>query len=489
MMVKYKLKITMSVRSIVFLMLAVPALVRAQTECKEPVFIRGWQEARNCEGELAEFKVFAENVVSYQWQFRSPPSTQWGTLTGPTANTSVLSFIANRGGNHFEYRCRMTGNCGTVIYNTIQFFAFIYVPDASTTPILSSPTLPITQTVAEGTNTRLNVSATQVWGYQWQYSPSATADWVNVDGGESSSLLMEASLDRNGYRYRCVLEGCTSKIAPVITLAVTPNPVATEYNHVKETILLKAADGNTDVVHLPVEDRRVNATYIDGLGNVIQSVNWQGSPLKRDVVQPVMYDKHGREVRKYMPFTGTQTSGSYLPNFDVIDRIGGNYIGAAQVFYAAGSANGVADDDKPWAETVLEPSPLNRVMKQGAPGAAWQPEATGDNHTVRYNYTSNAASDVLLWEVVGDNCQLSTQRYYPANRLYLTETRDENWKAADGNNGVVKEYKDKQGRVVLKRVYRDNQAHDTYYVYDVFQNLRFVLPPEASERAKLLLTN
>jgi hypothetical protein len=487
-MIKYKLKFTMMWRYIVLLMLALPAVVQAQ-ECKDPVYIRGWQEARHCEGELAEFKVFAENVVSYQWQFKAPNSTQWGTLTGPTATTSVLSFIANRGGNNYEYRCRMTGNCGTVIYNTLQFFAFVYLPDPGTTPVISSPTLPITHTAAEGTSTQLNVSATQVWGYQWQYSPTATGNWVNVDGGESNSLLLEASLDRNGYRYRCVLEGCTSKIAPVITLAVTPNPVATEYNHVKQTVLLRAVDENTDVVHLTVEDRAVKTTYIDGLGNVVQSVNWQGSPLKRDVIQPVMYDKHGREVRKYLPFAGTQTSGSYLSNYDVIDRLSGDYIGTAQAFYAGGSANGVAVDEKPWAETVLESSPLNRVMKQGAPGADWQPAASGDDHTVRFNYTSNAASEVLLWEVVGDECQLSVQRYYPENRLYLTETRDENWKTGDGNNGVVKEYKDKQGQVVLKRVYRDNQEHDTYYVYDALQNLRFVLPPEASERAKLLLTN
>jgi hypothetical protein len=479
---------TLIIRYIVFLTLALPAFVQAQ-ECKSPVYIRGWQRSNHCEGELAEFKVFAENVMSYQWQFRVPNGTTWADVTGPTATTSVLSFIANRAGSGIEYRCRMTGNCGAVIYNTLQFYAIVRSPDASLTPNIIGPPSQYTITVPENESRTLQVIATQHWGYQWQYQPAGTFTWIKLEGEESNTLQVFASADRHRAQYRCLLAGCPSVVTPAAVLSVIINPIATEFSHVKETTLLIAADGNTDVIHLPVEDRTVRTTYVDGLGNVVQSVNWQGSPLKRDVIQPVMYDKHGREVRKYMPFTGTQTTGDYVSTYDVIHRWSGDYIGAAQAFYAAGSDNGVADEEKPWAETVLESSPLNRVMKQGAPGAAWQPAASGDDHTVRFNYTSNTASEVLLWEVVGDECQLSPQHYYPENRLYLTETRDENWKAGDGNNGVIKEYKDKQGQIVLKRVYRDNQEHDTYYVYDTFQNLRFVLPPEASERAKLLPTN
>ncbi|MEL4309202.1 hypothetical protein, partial [Joostella sp. CR20] len=43
--------------------------------------------------------------------------------------------------------------------------------------------------------------------------------------------------------------------------------------------------------------------------------------------------------------------------------------------------------------------------------------------------------------------------YYGANQLYVTVTKDENWKPGDGNNHTTREYKDKQGRVVLKRTY------------------------------------
>ncbi|WP_304529400.1 RHS repeat-associated core domain-containing protein, partial [Aquimarina spinulae] len=76
--------------------------------------------------------------------------------------------------------------------------------------------------------------------------------------------------------------------------------------------------------------------------------------------------------------------------------------------------------------------------------------------------------------------------FYPANQLYVTITKDENWTAADGHNHTTKEYKDKQGRVILKRTFANVgapsvvEAHDTYYVYDRFGNLTYVIPPKVT---------
>ena len=80
---------------------------------------------------------------------------------------------------------------------------------------------------------------------------------------------------------------------------------------------------------------------------------------------------------------------------------------------------------------------------------------------------------------------LSQNGYYAANELYVTITKDENWTQADGDNHTTREYKDKQGRVVLKRTFASTssataEAHDTYYVYDDFGNLSYVLPPKVT---------
>ncbi|GEM_PF-2739812 len=71
---------------------------------------------------------------------------------------------------------------------------------------------------------------------------------------------------------------------------------------------------------------------------------------------------------------------------------------------------------------------------------------------------------------------MSSTGNYEASQLYLTITKDENW--TSGKAGTTEEYKDKQGQVVLKRTWKDESTpYSTYYVYDDFGDLSFVLPP------------
>lgn len=41
--------------------------------------------------------------------------------------------------------------------------------------------------------------------------------------------------------------------------------------------------------------------YVDGLGRPVQTVNWQSSPVKKDLVAPAVYDSLGREMYKFLP--------------------------------------------------------------------------------------------------------------------------------------------------------------------------------------------
>ncbi|RXG11492.1 RHS repeat-associated protein, partial [Leeuwenhoekiella aestuarii] len=70
-------------------------------------------------------------------------------------------------------------------------------------------------------------------------------------------------------------------------------------------------------------------------------------------------------------------------------------------------------------------------------------------------------------------------RYYDPGELYKTVTKDENHDGGTSKNHTIEEFTDKQGRVVLKRTYDNSQPHDTYYVYDDYGNLTYVLPPKA----------
>lgn len=232
-----------------------------------------------------------------------------------------------------------------------------------------------------------------------------------------------------------------------------------------------------------VQQVQEQVTYVDGLGRPIQLIHTKGSRSYADVVQPVWYDPYGKESKKYLSYSAADQPAAYKTK--AIKSSTGTYVGSDQFqFYQHGGD--VATDLAPFSQTVMEASPLDRAAKQGAVGNAWQPDQYADDHTIRYNYTSNNADEVFLWILVGDQFQLGEKQFYDPNELFLTETKDENWRSTDGNSGTVKEYKDKQGRVVLRRIYTNNQMHDTYYVYDDSGNLRYVLPPEASERLRAL---
>ena len=67
---------------------------------------------------------------------------------------------------------------------------------------------------------------------------------------------------------------------------------------------------------------------------------------------------------------------------------------------------------------------------------------------------------------------------YTTGELYKTITKDENWTSSQGKDKTTEEYKNKQGKLILKRTYNNLKAHDIYYVYDDFGNLTYVLPPK-----------
>ncbi|CAL2106065.1 conserved hypothetical protein [Tenacibaculum sp. 190524A02b] len=78
--------------------------------------------------------------------------------------------------------------------------------------------------------------------------------------------------------------------------------------------------------------------------------------------------------------------------------------------------------------------------------------------------------------------------FYLKNELYKTVTKDGNWKPTqtDLRDHTTAEFKNKKGQVILKRNYNseqnDDSNHDTYYVYDDYGNLNYVLSPEGSSK-------
>jgi RHS repeat-associated protein len=209
--------------------------------------------------------------------------------------------------------------------------------------------------------------------------------------------------------------------------------------------------------------------YFDGLGRLVQTVDYKASPTYKDMIQPVEYDNYGRETKKYLPYTASDASGIYRSGWKT-----------EQSNFHSG-IYGSADGLKAYAQTLFENSPLNRIIKQGAPGISWQPDLTtpsrvSNEHVASYQYGANIANEVYYWSITGKLSTTSnvtfTRKNYLASALSKIIVTDENGKP-------LTEYKDKQGKVVLKT---DALEGKTYYIYDDLELLRCVIPPLAIEK-------
>ena len=230
----------------------------------------------------------------------------------------------------------------------------------------------------------------------------------------------------------------------------------------------------SDLSNRPANEVNQSVQYFDGLGRPMQTVETFASPGKKDIIQHIEYDAYGREVKKYLPYTEGTSYGTYRSNA----------LSSQSSFYNNGVVNGVVEIPSvnsitpSFAETKFELSPLNRVIEQGAPGAVWQ---LTSGHTVKTVYGANAASEVALWTISGTTASCSNA-FYGANQLYKTILKDENW--TSGTSGTTEEFKDKEGRVVLKRTWESETVSlSTYYIYDDLGNLRYVVPPIPPQEA------
>ena len=233
-----------------------------------------------------------------------------------------------------------------------------------------------------------------------------------------------------------------------------------------ETILKLGVTTDAGVNGLSVEDKTSVFNYVDGLGRPVQQVIMKGSPKTFDLVQPIAYDVFGREAIAYLPYMQVANDGLYKS--DALDQ--NVYTNSRQYQYYQ-RAGAVARDIAPKAETVFEASPFNRISEQGAAGVDWQ---LGTGHTIKFRYLVNQASEVRLWYLHTSGLPRS-DTYYGAGELIVNVTEDEH-----GNE--VKEYTDKLGRTILKSVQNGGEFLKTHYIYDYFDNLRYVLPPEATAR-------
>lgn len=238
----------------------------------------------------------------------------------------------------------------------------------------------------------------------------------------------------------------------------------------------------TPIASPTIQQASQSITYFDGLGRPVQQNASQQSASGKDIITHIEYDGFGRQAEEYLPFKAETADMAFDPSAK-----------AKQSSYYANpnpALNGnpaMEATSYPFSRKELEASPLSRVLKQAAPGNAWY---SGSGHEIKMDYQANAANEVRLFSAATQwnsasglyGISLVANGYYSANELYKTVTYDENTAAAPLEaNGSTVEFKNKEGQIILKRTYDAQARHDTYYVYDIYGNLTYVIPPKASD--------
>ena len=245
----------------------------------------------------------------------------------------------------------------------------------------------------------------------------------------------------------------------------SPNDLPTDITNVTQTVspttaknyILSYSYLKEFAIHpsnLLTGDANPEIQYFDGLGRPVQSVSVKATTLGKDFITYQAYDDYGRIGKSYLPYAKSSNNGAYVDESSFISQ---------QNTFLSG-IYGSTDGNKGYSEAEYENCPLNRVLKQGAPGDSWQKTA----NPVEYAYKINP-STVQSWKYSGDSYSSIS---YAAGKLFLKETTDE-------DNKVVKEYTNTEGKIIQKEV----DGALTRYCYDEFGLLRCVVQPTGTSPA------
>ena len=253
--------------------------------------------------------------------------------------------------------------------------------------------------------------------------------------------------------------------------ATVNNPQSLDKNFVRTEVILTPQTVENNLSALPVEQKTTTYSYVDGVGRELQNVVVGGSPTKSDIISFRAYDATlDRQTFEYLDYTYNTQFGKYHTSPAI-----------EQNSFFTNSAK-VAADPEPWKKNLFDNSPSNQVVSSIGAGQDWHT----NNKGVVTKIKQNTAGEVQKWDFQGIQLRSGVYTLVPPSAttthvplsLLVTETIDE--------NGLLttRTYKNFKGQVLLERRTDGTTANtfDTYNVYDSTGNLRYVFPPEASDR-------
>lgn len=433
-----------------------------------------------------------DSIYQYQWQYSY--DSVFTDITGATADSLIIAPLMedffNVDSNAIFFRRMVFCGSDTLSTGAVGVYRI--------RPLNPGIILTSNQTVALGSTPNTLYATSASWGqcnhqyqYQWQYSYD-NSSFVNITGATADSLILDNSIDQTIYFRRKVTCRDSSKYTASVAIFITMpvliptddsssvvvarklplNYIDTPSNFIR-TYIPKMPVQDTALVNdtSSIEDVSVSTVYTDSYGRNLQLILKQVSPLKNDLVSPMLYDQFGRQTISYLPFAST-------------DSVKDGYF-RANPFYQDSSfyKTYFPDDHIIYSQQCYDGSPMNLTVASFGPGDKWNEMGKSSN----YQYRTNSSGDSIhLWSIGinGEDDVPSTTSYYLPGTLYVKETTDE-----DKRKKI--EFLDEQGKIILTRIvfrgkikYGVEVFYDTYYVYDEMGNLRSVIPPKACDALK-----
>lgn len=456
-------------------------------------------------------------------------STAWNTVPLPISGSTPTGGIAN--GYTYQWYSSTDGTNFTAIANKGQ--GQNYQPDAlavgtwfyrsatngSTTrnttsvyvkvkkvlfdPGTLSPSMLVTNTTTSTslTGTAATGGTVATYSYQWQQSYDETK-WTNCASGNTQNYSA-GTLSKTTYYRRLVTNGQQTgysyvnaiynvvkvKVVPGLGSAIIPTTAAqstadpgisaipvkgytlasitsAKINYVRTWDVSKPSVTSLSSAKAltSVTDAQQVTEYFDDLGRPIQKVAEDATPDQKDLITVQNYDILGRQVQQYLAYTDNTFTGDFKTDATTKQSAFYNSLyNNTEGFY--------------YSNTIYEASPINRTIKLTEPGLSW----TGNNIGIRNDYSFNTISDsVVNWSIglTSTSYPVKTGYFEPGSLVLLVKT--------DEHENKTMEYKDDEGKLILSKVQVNDtlkNGHDgwacTYYVYDAFSRLRYVLQPNA----------
>ena len=230
-------------------------------------------------------------------------------------------------------------------------------------------------------------------------------------------------------------------LCPILLLA-SDNALASGENYIVRRDYLNAAGTEyVDVVE-----------YFDGLGRSVETVQRGITPSGQSLVTVREYDSQSRLAREWQPVVS--------PNTDFTDP--------SEVSALANATYGHANA---YTSTEYHRSPIEEVYAVTRPSNQQFGKAV-----TKERFVNDPTSQLKCYDFrVRDNT-LTNYRLFPTGSLKATKMTDE-----DGHVSI--EFRDRKKRLRVQRLaVSDGNYADTYYVYDNYDELRYVIPPTASEQ-------